>query len=81
MTPRYFIKIICLINFVWKLIKNGGIIQLTRVLKRFQQVFNHLKCFAEINVETLYAARSKSKIKTEVCIMFRINPDAKSWSV
>lgn len=58
-----------MIYSVRKLIKNGGLIQLNLLIEEFRKVFNYLKCFTEINIETLDTARTKSKIQSEICIM------------
>ena len=58
-----------MIYFVRKLIKNDGLIQLNLLIEEFRKVFNYLKCFTKINIETLDTAWTKSKIQSEIRIM------------
>ena len=51
-----------MIYFVRKLIKNDGLIQLNLLIEEFRKILNYLKCFTEINIETLDTAGTKSKI-------------------
>jgi hypothetical protein len=58
-----------MIYFVRKLIKNDGLIQLNLLIEEFRKILNYLKCFTEINIETLDTAWTKSKIQSEIRIM------------
>jgi hypothetical protein len=53
-----------------KLTKNDRLNHFNLLKQDGRNMFYKLKCFPEIHVETLYATRTKSEIKTQIGIVF-----------